>query len=923
MLKSNAALLASLPEVERRAFLDGLSDNALAAMPWLWNLWANPVHQVAPAGDWQVWVIMGGRGAGKTRAGAEWVRARVEGPTPLARGAARRVALLGETLEQVRDVMVEGESGLLACCPTDRAPEFKRSLGRLVWPNGAEAMVLSASNPEALRGPQFDCAWSDELAKWKYGREAWDMLQFTLRLGDDPRQSVYSLLYLTSNVEGGEYYDYYYADDEARAAQMRSPITDGVAGEPWVFRPKDIRGWWSNPHHNRIGGVREASPTAWLPGSKPVWLTETGCPAIDLGANMPNLFYDPKSSESGVPFGSVGARDDEMQRRFLQAKLDYWQTPGNNPFSAIYGGPMIPDDGVFVWTWDTRPFPDFPVRESVWSDSPLYDFGHWLTGRVSSSSLAEVVADICRARGVTAFDVSGLFGTVDGYVIDTTQSARQALQPLMLAYAFDAFEAEDRIVFRMRDLRPAEEIAAADLVASDEPANGPVLRERTSAGEAVDAVRVTYVEAESDYRIGAVEVRHNATTANRTTETSLPLALSGPRARLMAQRWLAEAMRSDETVELSLPPSHLALEPGDLITLEGSAAPYRIDTIVDGSAREVTAARIERSLYVPAAVIQDNRETELPVVPGPVEAVFLDLPVLNAANEAEAAFAVTADPWPGDAAIYGAAQQQGFELVGETRQPALIGELAGDLAPGLPDRWQRVSVEILLPGAGIASTDRLSVLNGANVAALKRSDGEWEVIQFQQAELVAPGRYRLGMLLRGQRGTGALGAETLIAGTRIVILNNALARLTLGAGERGLTRYYRVGPSRFGFAHPSFVESVETFCGTALRPFAPARIMQFGRLGGEVVLRWIRQTRINGDSWETVEVPLGEEAEAYRLRVLSGATILREEALTGAAFTYTAAMQAADGVAVGDEIAVAQLSNAFGYGPEKRITING
>ncbi|MEM7178742.1 MAG: terminase family protein [Pseudomonadota bacterium] len=189
-MKSNAALLASLPEAERRAFLDGLSDNALAAMPWLWSLWANPVHQVAPAGDWQVWVIMGGRGAGKTRAGAEWVRARVEGPTPLARGAARRVALLGETMDQVRDVMVTGESGLLACCPDDRKPAFRSSLGRLIWPNGAEAMLVSASNPEALRGPQFDCAWSDELAKWKYGREAWDMLQFTLRLGDDPRQIV-------------------------------------------------------------------------------------------------------------------------------------------------------------------------------------------------------------------------------------------------------------------------------------------------------------------------------------------------------------------------------------------------------------------------------------------------------------------------------------------------------------------------------------------------------------------------------------------------------------------------------------------------------------------------------------------------------------------------------------------------------------
>ncbi|MDT8345547.1 MAG: terminase family protein, partial [Thermohalobaculum sp.] len=190
MRKSRAGSIASLPEAAREAFFEGLSENALAAMPWLWELWALPGHQLAPDGDWRIWVIMGGRGAGKTRAGAEWVRAQVEGPTPEAPGRCRRVCLLGETVEQVRAVMVEGESGLLAVTPPDRCPVLNLSHGTLTWPNGAEAMIASAANPEALRGPQFDCAWSDELAKWRRCREAWDMLQFCLRLGDDPRQIV-------------------------------------------------------------------------------------------------------------------------------------------------------------------------------------------------------------------------------------------------------------------------------------------------------------------------------------------------------------------------------------------------------------------------------------------------------------------------------------------------------------------------------------------------------------------------------------------------------------------------------------------------------------------------------------------------------------------------------------------------------------
>ena len=174
---------------EVETFLEGLSDNAKLALPWLFEFWAME-HQLAPSGDWRTWVILGGRGAGKTRAGAEWVRARVEGARPRDAGVARRVALVGETIEQVREVMVFGDSGILACSPQDRRPKWEATRKRLVWPNGAVAQVFSASEPESLRGPQFDAAWVDELAKWKKGRAAWDMLQFGLRLGEVPQQVV-------------------------------------------------------------------------------------------------------------------------------------------------------------------------------------------------------------------------------------------------------------------------------------------------------------------------------------------------------------------------------------------------------------------------------------------------------------------------------------------------------------------------------------------------------------------------------------------------------------------------------------------------------------------------------------------------------------------------------------------------------------
>jgi len=189
VLRSGADWIACASRDEQTAFLNSLDDGTLMALPFLFEFWALP-HQLPPEGDWRTWVVLGGRGAGKTRAGAEWVRAQIEGPRPLDPGRSRRVALVGETVDQVREVMIFGDSGLMACSPPDRRPRWEATRRRLAWPNGAVAQVFSAHDPESLRGPQFDAAWADELAKWKKAEETWDMLQFGLRLGISPRQCI-------------------------------------------------------------------------------------------------------------------------------------------------------------------------------------------------------------------------------------------------------------------------------------------------------------------------------------------------------------------------------------------------------------------------------------------------------------------------------------------------------------------------------------------------------------------------------------------------------------------------------------------------------------------------------------------------------------------------------------------------------------
>ncbi len=186
---SPAQILAALPEEEQEEYLNSLSPEVRAQLKYCWEFWARP-NQIEPAGNWTTWLILAGRGFGKTRTGAETIRKWVCGDTPLSPGHCSRIALVAETAPDARDVMVEGPAGLLACHPKDFRPQYFPSKRSVVWPNGAQAILFNAVEPDQLRGPQFDAAWCDELAKWRYAQETWDQLQFGLRLGEHPRQIV-------------------------------------------------------------------------------------------------------------------------------------------------------------------------------------------------------------------------------------------------------------------------------------------------------------------------------------------------------------------------------------------------------------------------------------------------------------------------------------------------------------------------------------------------------------------------------------------------------------------------------------------------------------------------------------------------------------------------------------------------------------
>lgn len=185
--RSAAQILAALPEEEQEEFINSLSPSAKAALKYNWEFWARP-QQFEPEGNWTTWLILAGRGFGKTRTGAETIRKWVCGDTPLSGGRCSRIALVAETAADARDVMVL--EGLLRIHPKDFRPTYEKTNRKVEWPNGAKAWLYNATEPDQLRGPQHDAAWVDELAKFQYAQETWDQLQFGLRLGDHPRQIV-------------------------------------------------------------------------------------------------------------------------------------------------------------------------------------------------------------------------------------------------------------------------------------------------------------------------------------------------------------------------------------------------------------------------------------------------------------------------------------------------------------------------------------------------------------------------------------------------------------------------------------------------------------------------------------------------------------------------------------------------------------
>ena len=714
--------------------------------------------------------------------------------------------------------------------------------------------------------------------------------------------------YLSGNVEGGEGYDWYYASESDRDAQVRTSITDTAHGEDWVFRVKDLKNWWGNAHYERPLGVRAVSPTAWVAEEKPIRLIEIGCGAVEKGTNAPNVFVDPKSSESALPPFSNGTRDDEIQAAAIMALADYWSVSGgNNPVSGVYAGPMIPVDGLSVWAWDARPFPAFPLRTDVWSDGANWQLGHWLNGRVTRSDLSAVITEICGDAGVSVSS-SDVRGSFHGFLVSGVTTLKEAIDPLAAVFGLDWRVDEGGLIASNQQTSAVKSISSDDLALTSDRTNA-LRTVRPLTEHNPETLRLTLLDPDADYQPATRQIGLEA-EGDRAVHVRLPMALEGSQAEALATH-MSERLAGDRTRhDLLISPARTDLRAGDRVTLPGVAEPLKVTALN-------RAGHFALSLSEPIESFAETGgvagEASPPAHTPRPDMLILDLPGLPGREEdIRPLIAVSSDPWPGRVIIEAGVSSDALSVRGEALIPAQMGTLQSDLQGGASDRWRPgLTVEIYLPDGEAISRTKGEVLNGANLIAIETAS-RWMICAFETADLIATDTWRLSGLLTGLFGTddaAMIGAST---GARCVLLDDALVMADLAAHELGQSLLWRAtGP---GMSAES-VETEQVITGEALQPWRPGHLRAKASSSGDIALSWTRRARHSADRWDLPSVPLLEEQMAFRVEVLDGESLLRTEEVGDTGWTYTSAMQADDGYVPGEfTFEVSQLSAMAGAG---------
>lgn len=749
-------------------------------------------------------------------------------------------------------------------------------------------------------------------------------------VSDEPR-SVTESAAIVAGWGGGELIDYYYATPADRdlpgrgVNRIRTPIDDPF------YAIKDLRGWWDSDHVPRLAGIPTGPTTDWQPKLKPIWFTEYGFPSVHCATNQPNVFIDPKSSESYAPYYSHGSVDPVVQRAAIKGTEDFWRDPARNPLDD-FGRRMVGQR--FLWAWDARPYPFFPSLGSVWRDGDNYRLGHWVQGKVGGMQLSDIVADLCLAAGLNSseFDVSSLTDDVAGYVVGERKTIREAIAVLQTAYFFDAVETGGVLRFVKRGEGTVVAVSASDLGAAEGDGDRARIRiERSQDIELPIAVDVVHLDESRDYQSSSVSVRRQIGETRSVTTYSLPIVMSVEQAQSVGQQALREIWMGRVACEAKLPTRAILIDPTDVIEfpVDGVTQRFRVTSVTYGKPGLVLVRGVATDGAMPQFVTvptgSGSIEPNLPVSAPPTRAELMDLPLLSedhvgsAASFYFAACSLGGAPFRGVSLFRPTSDGLDYAVAATAEAPSTIGDTLTVLAAGSTSSFDRAnSVEVQLACGTLESATDERLLDGANAVVIGN-----EILQFGSAELLGPGRYRLSRLLRGR-----LGSEDRVVthpvGTRFVLLDlGRQVRPQFSTQGIDLPIAWRYAPLPQGPSGDQAVTVTFTNEGEGLRPWSPVHLRGVRDPAGNLNLTWVRRTRFGGWWLDRGDVPLHEEREAYEIDILAGANVRRTLTADQPAATYSAAEQIADFGSLQASVAVKiyQMSGAIGRGRPGAATL--
>lgn len=563
---------------------------------------------------------------------------------------------------------------------------------------------------------------------------------------------------MTQNIEAGEGFDYYYANEPARQNRQTSPIIDTIYNEPWIYRQKDIRSFWANAHYERVGGIRQTSSTPWIAKSKPIRFMEFGLPAINRGANRPSVFPDAKSIENGIPPFSTNARDDSEQKNGLLAFLNYWKS--NNQFSQVYQADMIDAEKTFVWAWDARPYPAFPANKANWADNVNYEKGHWLMGRMGRVSLAAIVKDINKRAAVNC-DVGAINGQIDGYIIEQSQSARTAIEPLMAAFGIETKIQNHVIVYKSTPAPvPDYIISNTDLIVNDNVSK-TITREATNR---LSEFRFGAYAIERDYEVAKAIARNQNSTAKNAGEFECAIICDDAARAAIAARLLNlnDNQVQNTVINLSFGRA-IQYEIGDRIRI-GASNVYMISNLNYGANAKLELIGADSAAIMLSNLGRLSKFTAHEYQSAPFGFV-LDLPFLFASLQLKGPIAFcAATPWPVEVEV-----KIDDKIVGYAQSMAKIGKLAQDLQPSKISQKLNCTLKITMDFGALET-------QGQSGAILQ--DGQIiDIINWQSATLIGLQTYELSGIVRGLNGIAY--APYIPFGAVLIVLDNAKSQLDL------------------------------------------------------------------------------------------------------------------------------------------------